>query len=219
MTSFQNKKPVIAIDGTASSGKGTLAKKLSKSTGFDYLDSGLLYRVYAYEFLKRSKDLSKIENITIDFSMFNSLDKLSIKNLRSEEISKAASLIAKNTNVRKSLINIQRKIADHPKGGKGSVIDGRDITSVIIPKAEIKFYVDANIKIRAKRRQDQLKMPNEKFQEILVEMKKRDENDKKRKISPLVKTSDSFFIDTSHISEDEVFKIALREVKKKIDFI
>ena len=219
MTSFQNKKPVIAIDGTASSGKGTLAIKLSKSTGFDYLDSGLLYRVYAYEFLKRSKDLSKIENITIDFSMFNSLDKLSIKNLRSEEISKAASLIAKNTHVRKSLINIQRKIADHPKGGKGSVIDGRDITSVIIPKAEIKFYVDANIKIRAKRRQDQLKMPNEKFQEILVEMKKRDENDKKRKISPLVKTSDSFFIDTSHISEDEVFKIALREVKKKIDFI
>ena len=151
--------------------------------------------------------------------MFNSLDKRSIKNLRSEEVSKAASLIAKNTHVRKSLINIQRKIADHPKGGKGSVIDGRDITSVIIPKAEIKFYVDANIKIRAKRRQDQLKMPNEKFQEILVEMKKRDENDKKRKISPLVKTSDSFFIDTSHISEDEVFKIALREVKKKIDFI
>ncbi len=219
MTSFQNKKPVIAIDGTASSGKGTLAIKLSKSTGFDYLDSGLLYRVYAYEFLKRSKDLSKVENITIDFSMFNSLDKLSIKNLRSEEVSKAASLIAKNTHVRKSLINIQRKIADHPKGGKGSVIDGRDITSVIIPKAEIKFYVDANIKIRAKRRQDQLKMPNEKFQEILVEMKKRDENDKKRKNSPLVKTNDSFFIDTSHISEDEVFKIALREVKKKIDFI
>ena len=219
MTTFQNRKPVIAIDGTASSGKGTLAKKLSKSTGFDYLDSGLLYRVYAYEFIKRSKDLSKVENITIDFSMFNSLDKLSIKNLRSEEVSKAASLIAKNTHVRKSLIKIQRKIADHPKGGKGSVIDGRDITSVIIPKAEIKFYVDANIKIRAKRRQDQLKMPNEKFKEILVEMKKRDENDKKRKISPLVKTSDSFFIDTSHISEDEVFKIALCEVKKKIDFI
>ena len=219
MTSFQNKKPVIAIDGTASSGKGTLAKKLSKSTGFDHLDSGLLYRVYAYEFLKKSKDFSKIENVKIDFSMFNSLDKLSNKNLRSEEVSKAASLIAKNTHVRKSLINIQRKIADHPKGGKGSVIDGRDITSVIIPKAEIKFYVDANIKIRAKRRQDQLKMPNEKFQEILVEMKKRDENDKKRKISPLVKTSESFFIDTSHISEDEVFKIALHEVKKKIDFI
>lgn len=219
MTSFQNKRPVIAIDGTASSGKGTLAKKLSKSTGFDHLDSGLLYRVYAYEFLKRSKDLSKVENVTIDFSMFNSLDKLTIKNLRSEEVSKAASLIAKNTHVRKSLINIQRKIADHPKGGKGSVIDGRDITSVIIPKAEIKFYVDANIKVRAKRRQDQLKMPNENFQEILVEMKKRDENDKKRKNSPLVKTKDSFFIDTSHISEDEVFKIALREVKKKIDFI
>lgn len=219
MTSFQNKRPVIAIDGTASSGKGTLAKKLSESTGFDHLDSGLLYRVYAYEFLKRRKDLSKVENVTIDFSMFNSLDKLTIKNLRSEEVSKAASLIAKNTHVRKSLINIQRKIADHPKGGKGSVIDGRDITSVIIPKAEIKFYVDANIKVRAKRRQDQLKMPNENFQEILVEMKKRDENDKKRKNSPLVKTKDSFFIDTSHISEDEVFKIALREVKKKIDLI
>jgi len=219
LTSFQNKKPVIAIDGTASSGKGTLAKKLSKSTGFDHLDSGLLYRVYAYEFLKVSRDISKIENVTIDFSMFNRLDKLSNKKLRSEEVSKAASIVAKNTHVRKSLIDIQRKIADYPKGGKGSVIDGRDITSVIIPKAEIKFYVDANIKVRAKRRQDQLKMPNEKFQEILLEMKKRDENDKKRKNSPLVKTNDSFFIDTSHISEDEVFKIALREVKKKIDFI
>ena len=219
MTLFQNKKPVIAIDGTASSGKGTLAKKLSESTGFDHLDSGLLYRIYAYEFLKKSKDLSRIENVKIDFSMFNSPDKLSNKNLRSEEVSKAASIIAKNTHVRESLINIQRKIADHPKGGKGSVIDGRDITSVIIPKAEIKFYVDANIKVRAKRRQDQLKMPNEKFQEILVEMKKRDENDKKRKSSPLIKTNDSFFIDTSHISQDEVFKIAIREVKKKIDFI
>ena len=219
MTLFQNKKPVIAIDGTASSGKGTLAKKLSKSTGFDHLDSGLLYRIYAYEFLKKSKDLSRIENVKIDFSMFNSPDKLSNKNLRSEEVSKAASIIAKNTHVRESLINIQRKIADHPKGGKGSVIDGRDITSVIIPKAEIKFYVDANIKVRAKRRQDQLKMPNEKFQEILVEMKKRDENDKKRENSPLIKTNDSFFIDTSHISQDEVFKIAIREVKKKIDFI
>ena len=219
MTLFQNKKPVIAIDGTASSGKGTLAKKLSESTGFDHLDSGLLYRIYAYEFLKKSKDLSRIENVKIDFSMFNSPDKLSNKNLRSEEVSKAASIIAKNTHVRESLINIQRKIADHPKGGKGSVIDGRDITSVIIPKAEIKFYVDANIKVRAKRRQDQLKMPNEKFQEILVEMKKRDENDKKRENSPLIKTNDSFFIDTSHISQDEVFKIAIREVKKKIDFI
>ena len=219
MTLFQNKKPVIAIDGTASSGKGTLAKKLSKFTGFDHLDSGLLYRIYAYEYIKKSKDFSKIENIVINFSVFNNLDKINDKSLRSEEVSKAASLIARSSYVRKSLINIQREIADHPKGGKGSVIDGRDITSIIAPKAEIKFYVDANIKVRAKRRQNQLKIPNEKFQEILLEMKKRDENDKKRKNSPLVKTHDSFFIDTSFISEDDVFKIAIREVKKKIDFI
>ena len=219
MTLFQNKKPVIAIDGTASSGKGTLAKKLSKFTGFDHLDSGLLYRVYAFEYLKKSKDFSEIENIAIDFSLFGNLSKISDSNLRTEEVSRAASLIAKNIYVRNSLINIQRKIADNPKSGKGSVIDGRDITSVITPKAEIKFYVDANIEVRAKRRQDQLKMPNDKFEEILLEMKKRDENDKKRKNSPLVKTNDSFFIDTSHISEDDVFKIAIHEVKKKIDFI
>ena len=219
MTLFQNKKPVIAIDGTASSGKGTLAKKLSRFTGFDHLDSGLLYRVYAYEYLKRSKDFSEIENIPIDFSLFSNPTKISDSNFRTEEVSKAASLIAKSIYVRKSLINIQRKIADNPKSGKGSVIDGRDITSVITPKAEIKFYVDADIKVRAKRRQDQLKMSDEKFQEILLEMKKRDENDKKRKNSPLVKTNDSFFIDTSHISEDDVFKIAIHEAKKKIDFI
>ena len=219
MTLFQNKKPVIAIDGTASSGKGTLAKRLSKFTGFDHLDSGLLYRVYAYEYLKKSKDFSCIESVTIDFSLFNNFDKNVDSYLRSEEVSKAASLVAKSTYVRKSLINIQRKIADNPEGGKGSVIDGRDITSIIIPKAEIKFYIDATIDVRAKRRQNQLKMPNENFQEILVEMKKRDENDKKRKNSPLIKTADSFFIDTSHISEDDVFKIAIQEVKKKIDFI
>ena len=148
MNIFKNSKPVIAIDGTAGSGKGTLAKKLAVFFGFDHLDSGMLYRIYAHEVLK--KKIQEVDKIDINFELLNDKTLYESKNLRSELVSKTASKIAKNEFVRKQLVNLQRHFADKPPNRKGSVIDGRDITSVIVPNAEVKFYIDANLPRSAK---------------------------------------------------------------------
>ena len=212
---FQNKKPVIAIDGTAGSGKGTLAKKIAKVLNFDHLDTGLLYRILAYEFLKFNKDLKMLKEINIDLNIFLDKKKIKLMNLRSEEITKISSEIAKLKFVRQKLISLQRKFANNPPSGIGSVIDGRDITSVITPNAEVKFYIDADVKIRAERRLSQLDLPGSCYDEILKDIIKRDFQDKRRKISPLIKTTDSQLIDTSKISESEVLIKAIEHIKKK----
>ena len=217
MSTYQNKFPVIAIDGTACSGKGTLAKKLAVFFGIDHLDSGMLYRIYAYEVLKQK--IKQIDKIEVNIQLFNDKNLYNSKNLRSELVSKTASKIAKNEFVRKQLVNLQRNFADKPPTRKGSVIDGRDITSVIVPNAEVKFYIDASLEKRARRRQIQLNLPDEEYKQVFYEMKTRDYNDINRESCPLIKTKDSLLIDTSNISEKEVLEIAIKEVKKKIDFI
>ena len=216
---FQNKKPVIAIDGTAGSGKGTLAKKIAKVLNFDHLDTGLLYRILAYEFLKLNKDLEMLKEINIDLNILLDKKKIKLMNLRSEEITKISSEIAKLEFIREKLISLQRKFANNPPSGIGSVIDGRDITSVIVPNAEIKFYIDADIKIRAERRVSQLDLPASSYNEILKDLIQRDFQDKRRKISPLIKTVDSQFIDTGKINESEVLIKAIEHIKKKTDII
>ena len=216
---FQNKKPVIAIDGTAGSGKGTLAKKIAKVLNFDHLDTGLLYRILAYEFLKLNKDLKMLKEVNINLNIFIDKKKIKLMNLRSEEITKISSEIAKLKFVRQKLISLQRKFANNPPSGIGSVIDGRDITSVITPNAEVKFYIDADVKIRAERRLSQLDLPGSCYDEILKDIIKRDFQDKRRKISPLIRTTDSQLIDTSKISESEVLIKAIEHIKKKTDII
>ena len=216
---FQNKKPVIAIDGTAGSGKGTLAKKIAKVLNFDHLDTGLLYRILAYEFLKLNKDLKMLKEVNINLNIFIDKKKIKLMNLRSKEITKISSEIAKLKFVRQKLISLQRKFANNPPSGIGSVIDGRDITSVITPNAEVKFYIDADVRIRAERRLSQLDLPGSCYNEILKDLIKRDFQDKRRKISPLIKTTDSQLIDTSKISESEVLVKAIEHIKKKTDII
>ena len=105
---FQNKKPVIAIDGTAGSGKGTLAKKIAKVLNFDHLDTGLLYRILAYEFLKLNKDLKMLKEVNINLNIFIDKKKIKLMNLRSKEITKISSEIAKLKFVRQKLISLQR---------------------------------------------------------------------------------------------------------------
>ena len=209
----RTKKPVIAIDGTAGSGKGTLAKKLASYLGFDHLDSGILYRMFAYEFINQKGDLEQLEKIKINYSILSNKKKLSAINLRSEEVSKISSVIAKEEFVRDKLIEIQRNFSKMPPKGLGSVIDGRDITSVVSPDAEIKFYIDADIKVRAKRRQVQLKLNDNSFNEILKMLEVRDSQDKNRKLSPLIKTQDSHYINTTDLNEKEVFEIAIKYIK------
>ena len=210
MNTFKNTKPVVAIDGTAGSGKGTLARNLAEKLNFDHLDTGILYRIYAFE---NQKKQGNIESINLDKWLKNDQK---LAQLRTEEISKIASIISQKKEVRDQLIEIQRKFADNPPGKNGSIIDGRDIGTVITPDAEIKFFIDANVEIRALRRIKQLNLNTEESKETLKNMIERDNQDIKRQISPLRRAKDCFCIDTSNINENEVLALALNHIKKKL---
>ena len=205
---FKNLKPVIAIDGTAGSGKGTLAKSLAIKLNFDHLDTGILYRIYAFE----TQNKKIIDSINLS-EWINNDKKLA--RLRTDKISKIASKISQKKVVRSNLIKIQRDFANNPPGKNGSIIDGRDIGTVIIPKAEIKFFVDANVEIRALRRIKQLNLNSDELQNTLKNIIERDKQDIEREISPLKKAKDSFIIDTSNINETEALAMALNHIKKK----
>ena len=215
MNIFKNSKPVIAIDGTAGSGKGTLATSLSKKLNFDHLDTGLLYRIYAFESIKEG---GKKQPTKINFNKwFGNNEKLDC--LRSEKISKLSSKLAQSIEVRKLLVSYQRNFANNPPKGKGSVIDGRDIGTIIIPNAEVKLFIDADVEVRAYRRNKQLKLDSLDYYNTIQNIKKRDAQDSEREISPLKPAVDSFKIDTSQINETQVLEIALKYIRNRIDFI
>ena len=206
---------MIAIDGTAGSGKGSLAISLSKKLNFDHLDTGLLYRIYAFESIKEGR---KEIPTKINFNKWFT-NTVKLTGLRSEKISKLASQISQSNEVRKSLVNFQRNFANNPPKGKGSVIDGRDIGTIIVPNAEVKFFIDAEIEIRASRRIRQLRLNSLEYSNTVENMRKRDIQDSKREVSPLRPAVDSFKIDTSKINETQVFELALKYIRKKTDFI
>ena len=216
---FKNLKPVIAIDGTAGSGKGTLAKKVARSLNFDHLDSGKLYRYLAYLEFKENKKVKDIlkQKDKINFSEINSID------LRTEEISNNASVLAKEKNVRDFLTKVQRDFACFPPSKNGSVIDGRDIGSIIIPNAEVKFYIDASTEVRTQRRLKEIKLKNKadilSYDEIYKQILARDQRDKNRRESPLKKTENSILIDTSFLSPEEVVDTALIKIRSILDNI
>jgi CMP/dCMP kinase len=179
------KNIIITFDGTSASGKGSIASRVAKSLGFKYLDTGKLYRAFAY--------IASRDNCLIEFASFADEiagkitdDILQLDSLYSEDIAKVASLIAKAPEVRQSLIDLQRDFANH---GTGVVLDGRDTGSVICPDADYKFYVDADVAIRAQRRLAQLhekNIFNKSLSEIAFDLEARDDQDKNRKIAPLV---------------------------------
>ena len=175
----------IAIDSPAAAGAGTLAKAISKHYNLLYLDTGKIYRYIGYLKLKFPKKFSykfiksKIKNLREK--------NLSNQNLVSDEVGTEASIISKNKNIRKLVHNFQLNFAyNPPKKFMGSCLDGRDITYKIVPDADFKFYITANIKIRAKRRYNELKKLKKDitYAEVLKSIKKRDKSDKSRKISP-----------------------------------
>ena len=209
---FKNLKPVISIDGTASSGKGTLAKNISQKINFDHLDSGVLYRYLAYLNLEDISGKNNKRNTLTKKINFKHIQHINIEKLRTEKVSKKASEIAQLSSTRNFLKSFQRNFANFPPNGIGSVIDGRDIGSVIIPRAEVKFFIDANVRTRAQRRFLDLKKKHD-YNEILIELIERDKRDKNRKIAPLQITKDSIFIDTTKLSPDQVLKLALSKIK------
>ena len=204
----------IAIDSPAAAGAGTLGKALSKNYNLLYLDTGKIYRFIAYLKLKFPKKFN--QKFLKSKIKFLSTKDLSKKILLSNKIGFEASIIAKDRNIRKIVHNFQLSFAyNPPKKFNGSCLDGRDITYKIVPDADFKFYITANVKTRAKRRFLELKKLNKKitYEEVLKSIKNRDKNDLYRKISPLKRTKDSLLINTTNLNKRACFL----KIKKIID--
>ena len=204
----------IAIDSPAAAGAGTLAKALSKHYNLFYLDTGKIYRFIAFLKLKFPKKFNQ-KFIKKKITSLKVKD-LSNKTLLSDEIGTEASKISKNKNIRKLIHSYQLNFAyNPPKKFHGSCLDGRDITYKIVPDADFKFYVTANLKTRATRRYKELKGLKKKvtYEEVLKSIKNRDKSDLERKISPLKRTKDSLLINTTNLTKRACFL----KIKKIID--
>ena len=209
----------IAVDSPAAAGAGTLCKTISKYYNLLYLDTGKIYRMIAY--LKISNQ-SKYNKNFIKKEIKNlNLNKLKSKKLLTDEIGTEASIIAKDKNIRKLVHSFQLKCAyNPPKKFDGSCLDGRDITYKIVPDANLKFFITANIKTRALRRFNELKGLNKRinYKEVLKNIKKRDKSDYNRKVSPLKKTKDSILINTSNLSKRACFLKIKKIIDRKIKY-
>ncbi|HKD47146.1 MAG TPA: (d)CMP kinase [Rhizomicrobium sp.] len=209
---------VIAVDGTAASGKGTLAKKLASHFHFAHLDSGALYRLTALAVLEANGDPRNEDDAvkgvqSIDLTMAGD------PAIRTDKVGQAASHVAAIPAVRHALFDFQRSFLDKPPGGSsGAVMDGRDIGTVICPDATAKLYVDARPELRARRRWLELKaMGIERDeQDLLAELSARDAADKSRPISPLKRAPDAALLDTSDLGIDAAFAAALALVSPRI---
>ena len=208
----------VAIDSPAAAGAGTLAKAISKHYNLFYLDTGKIYRFIAYLKIKFPK---KFNNKFVKSKMkLLKIKDLSESNLLSDEIGTEASMISKIKLIRKMVHSFQINFAyNPPKKYKGSCLDGRDITYKIVPDADFKFYITANVKTRALRRYKELKRLKKKitYEEVLKSIKKRDKSDFNRKISPLKKTKDSLLINTTNLTKRACFLKIKKIIDRKIN--
>jgi CMP/dCMP kinase len=202
---------IIAIDGPAASGKGTLAKRLAAHFGLPHLDTGLLYRAVARTILDRNSDLAHEPTATL---VAQSLDTshLDDPRLREREMGEAASLVSGFQPVRDALIEFQRRFAAQLPG---AVLDGRGIGTVVCPIAEVKLFVTATPEERARRRHLELVARDEPadFTAILEDIRRRDERDTSRAVAPLRPAPDAVVIDTTSLDADAAFRRALEVVE------
>ena len=206
----------VAIDSPAAAGAGTQAKYIAKEFNLLYLDTGKIYRYIGKIYLKKKK--LKYDLIKKKIKKIN-LNDLENPELLTDEIAKSASIVARNKTIRKIIKQFQIKFAyDPPNKFSGSVLDGRDITSVIMKDAMFKFYITANLKVRARRRYNEFKKlkKNISYIDVLKSLRNRDYLDKNRKHSPLKKTKDSILINTSKLSKKACFKKIKAIMNKKI---
>ncbi|AUG57555.1 MAG TPA: (d)CMP kinase [Ruminiclostridium sp.] len=220
-----DRKISIAIDGPAGAGKSTIAKIISKKLGILYLDTGAMYRAVALKAINENIDtldkekLSKlVENIDIEIVYANDEQKIFLDGkdvsslIRTPEVSIGASNVATIPDVRIKMVELQRKIASE----NSVVMDGRDIGSYVLPDAEVKIFLNADVRERAKRRYLEEKAKNTKditFEEVLKDIEYRDKNDSSRSFAPLTKALDAIEVDTTNMSVDEVVNTILGHVK------
>lgn len=229
-------KPIIiAIDGHSSTGKSTVAKKLAKELRYRYVDTGAMYRAVTLFAMrngwindgevKASQLTENLSSVEINFEynaeagtndVFLNGENIE-KEIRAMEVSENVSSVAKIDEVRKKLVQIQKQLGRE----KRIVMDGRDIGTVVFPDADLKIFMTASADIRAQRRYDELKEKGERitFEEVLKNVKHRDEIDSNRKNSPLVQAEDAIKIDNSHLTQEEQFETILRLAKERIEAV
>ena len=205
---------IIAIDGPAASGKGTLARRLAEELALPHLDTGLTYRAVAHALLKDDRPLDS-EDIAVEAAKRVDLGALDRTVLAVHTIGEAASKIAVMSRVRSTLVEQQKRFANTPPG---AVLDGRDIGTVVCPDAQVKLYVTASAEERAKRRwlevqeRGNLSGTDAEYEKILADIRLRDERDMGREDSPLKPAEDAHLLDTSQMDIETAFAEALRIV-------
>lgn len=208
---------VIAIDGPAAAGKGTLARRVAAELGFDYLDTGLIYRAVGMNVDRAGfdpADPARAGEAARDLQP----EDLQVDDLRGDDAAQAASKVAAIPEVRAALLDFQRRFAACPPSGKGAVLDGRDIGTVVCPDAGIKLYVTASAETRARRRLLELqgKGVATTLETVLDDMRQRDERDSQRAVAPLKPADDAHLLDTSDLDADAAFDAAIAFIRAKL---
>ena len=214
MTNAREKGPVIAVDGPAASGKGTIARALAAHFGLPHMDTGLLYRAVALNLWRWGGDPGN------EFEALRAADMLSIdpedEELRSEPVSRIASSISAYPSVRAALLKRQQDFAQQPGG---AVLDGRDIGTVIAPEADLKLFVTASAEVRAQRRVRELLergMPAH-YEEVLIDIRARDARDSTREVAPLKPAPDAVLLDTSDLDRQASVAEAIRLAEERLE--
>lgn len=208
---------IIAIDGPAGVGKGTLARRLAAHYELEHLDTGALYRAVGLRVL-RQRDNPKDETVAVVAAKNLLATDLVDPELRTDLVAEAASIVAAQPGVRQALLEFQRKFAKSPPGNaKGAVLDGRDIGTVICPDADVKLFLKARLEVRARRRFEELQGRGQPaiYARVLADIETRDQRDANRGIAALKPADDAIVIDTSDLSADEVFAKALEEIERR----
>jgi CMP/dCMP kinase len=208
---------IIAVDGPAASGKGTLSRRLASHLGYAHLDTGKIYRAVGQIVLQSGGDPSDPET-ALKAARDLTADALGDPALTADTVAAAASKVAVIDAVRAQLLAFQQTFATNPPDARpGAILDGRDIGTVVCPDAEVKLFVDASVEVRAERRFKELLDRGEEiiYARVLQDLKDRDDRDRNRAVAPLKAASDAFVLDTSILSPLEAFHAALAIIESK----
>ncbi|MEC8268886.1 MAG: (d)CMP kinase [Pseudomonadota bacterium] len=206
---------IIAVDGSAASGKGTLAKRLAAHYDLAHLDTGALYRCLALHLITEGRTATNVTESEAAGAVGN-LDLLMAGSaaIRTDAVAGMASVVAAMPAVRQNFVSLQRQFATQTPNRRGAVLDGRDIGSVILPDADFKFFIDADLEERARRRTKELQESGQSamFRDVLEDMQDRDRRDRERSTAPLKAAEDALVIDTTQLDADSVFAMAASHI-------